>query len=105
MNNPALSGFASQDAGQYAFNHPHPNAAYAIPPGTAVDHAQTPFQPGMTLNQTQKPISHPEQAHKPGLEHLYQQQSGQAGAASHLLSQSSYSAQTQGQSHDLRYCA
>jgi hypothetical protein len=96
MNNPALPLYASQTAGPYAFNNPHPNAAYAIPPGMAIDHAQTHFQPGMMPNHMQKPVSHPHQPHQPIPQHLYQQQPDQVGAGTRPQSRSSYSPQAQG---------
>ncbi|EXJ67619.1 uncharacterized protein A1O5_08965 [Cladophialophora psammophila CBS 110553] len=94
MNNPALPIYASQNPGPYAFSNPQPNVAYAIPPGTPFDHAQTPFQPGMIPNHIQRPLSHLHQAQQPLSQHLYQQQLGQIATGPRPESRSSYSPQS-----------
>ena len=96
MNNPALPLYASQNAGPYPFNHAQPNAGYPIPPGTAIEHAHTPFQPGMIPNHMPKPLSHPQQSQQPFPQHLYQQQPGSVGPGSRPQSRSSYSPQNPG---------
>ncbi|KIW66280.1 hypothetical protein PV04_08478 [Phialophora macrospora] len=93
MNNPAPHLYASQNANPYVFSGSQPNT---IPPGSAFDHAQAPFQPGMLPSHIQRPMSHHQQAQQPPLQHLYQQQTGQVGAGSHPQGRSSYSPQAQG---------